>query len=186
MILPFVTGTLGNFVLSLYVLLICLVPTMSLDRDKLLSRLSEHKGHTQEECTDSISFLALQMEKDLELVRKVTSKNITDLSQLEGMDKIRGSTKIIQTLKHCNESLEAVEDGCHSFLKLTKKATSISTVSANQFLKLIYLVVADTVIPVNSRPRTRMCRVKKASSNSVQQCDEGVDGFQTNLFGIHP
>ena len=76
MILPFVTSTLGNFVLSLYVLSICLVPTMSLDRDKLLSRLSEHKGHTQEECTDSISFLALQMEKDLELVRKITSAEV--------------------------------------------------------------------------------------------------------------
>ena len=102
---------------------------MSLDRDKLLSRLSEHKGHTQEERTDSISFLALQMELDLELVRKVTSKKITDLSQLEGMNKIRGSTKIIQTtLKHCHESLEVVEDGCHSILKLMKKATyTIST-----------------------------------------------------------
>ena len=68
------------------------------------------------------------MEKDLELVRKVTSKNIINLSQLEGMDKVRGSTKIIQTLKNCNESLESVGDGCHSVLKLTRKATNtIST-----------------------------------------------------------
>ena len=95
MILPFVTGTLGFFFsISLRFIDLSSTNHVARQRQDPFQTFVEHNGHTQEECTDSISFLALQMEKDLEIVRKVTSKNITDLTQLEGMDKIRGSTKI--------------------------------------------------------------------------------------------
>ena len=72
MCLPFESRTVVKLVIFIFLLSICISPTMSLDRDELLARISKPTGHSYEERSDYISFLALQMEKDLELVRKVS------------------------------------------------------------------------------------------------------------------
>ena len=177
MCLPFKSSTLVKLISCIFLSSICFSPTMSLDRDELLARISNPKGHTQEERSDYISFLALQMEKDLELVRKVSSTNINDLSDLKGIDEILGTKKIIQTLKKCNESLETVGDGCRSILKLTKKATStviterkIATKEKrDELIKNTKVVAKKSRSALVSPPPRKLCREAKLKSEKRLQ-----------------
>ena len=163
-----------KLVIFIFLLSICISPTMSLDRDELLARISKPTGHSYEERSDYISFLALQMEKDLELVRKVSSKNISDLSDLEGMDEILGSKKIIHTLKKCNESLETVGDGCRGILKLTKKASN--TVIAERKLatkeKRDELIESTKAAARNSRSAIISPPARKMSREAILKAEK--------------
>jgi hypothetical protein len=86
--------------------------------------MSEPYGHSKDDRDGNISFLLVQLCKDISTAREAGMKGVDDLHSLEGIHDIHGFRARVKELNQCNDvGLNASEIGCKQILSLTRNKT---------------------------------------------------------------
>jgi hypothetical protein len=93
-------------------------------RIEVQTRMSEPYGHSKDDRYGNITFLLVQLCKDIAITREAGMKGVNDLRGLKGIHDIHGFTARVKELNQCNDvGLNALVIGCKQILSLTRNKT---------------------------------------------------------------